>query len=331
MDTDYKAAIYSRKSKFSGKGDSTENQIEMCREYLKNKYGDSYDESNVFIYEDEGFSGSNLNRPQFIKMINDAKNKVFDTIICYRLDRISRNISDFAKLMNDFESWGIDFISLKEQFDTSSPMGRAMMYITSVFSQLERETIAERIKDNMYELAKDGRWLGGITPTGYRSIKHEKLNEKNGKKKYYYSLEIIPEEIEIVNEIFSAFLKNRSLSKTVAQINAKNILTKNKKIFSCVTVRSILENPVYAKADKTLYKFLEGKHVTIFSSKESFNSLNGIMAYGKTLQKSGKANKKLDYSQWIVSVGQHNGIIDGKAWIIVQNLLNPSGVVTKNN
>ena len=87
----------------------------------------------------------------------------------YRLDLISRNIGDFAELIEDLGDRHIDFISIREQFDTSSPMGRAMMYIASVFSQLERENIAERIRDNMYELSKTGRWLGGTTPTGYAS------------------------------------------------------------------------------------------------------------------------------------------------------------------
>ena len=78
-------------------------------------------------------------------------------------------VGDFAKLIEDLGDRHIDFISIREQFDTSSPMGRAMMYIASVFSQLERETIAERIRDNMHELSKTGRWLGGTTPTGYAS------------------------------------------------------------------------------------------------------------------------------------------------------------------
>ncbi len=90
-------------------------------------------------------------------------------MVCYRLDRISRNIGDFANLIEELNELHISFISIKEQFDTSSPMGRAMMYIASVFSQLERETIAERIRDNMLELSKSGRWLGGNTPTGYTS------------------------------------------------------------------------------------------------------------------------------------------------------------------
>lgn len=113
-------AIYSRKSKFTGKGESIENQIELCRKYIKVHY----DEADILIYEDEGFSGSTLKRPQFEKMMNDAKNKKFSVIICYRLDRISRNISDFANLIEQLNSMNISFISIKEQFDTSSPMGR---------------------------------------------------------------------------------------------------------------------------------------------------------------------------------------------------------------
>lgn len=147
--SDKKYVIYSRKSKFTGKGESIENQIELCRGA---HFGEGF-ASSAFVYEDEGFSGGNLERPKFKKMMADSREMNFAAIVVYRLDRISRNIGDFAKLIEDLGERGIDFISIREQFDTSSPMGRAMMYIASVFSQLERETIAERIRDNMSELA----------------------------------------------------------------------------------------------------------------------------------------------------------------------------------
>ena len=161
-------AIYSRKSRYTGKGESIGNQIDLCREYIRTHYGDAAAEHAV-VFEDEGFSGGNLNRPDFKKMMTAAKDRKFKAIVVYRLDRISRNISDFSSLIEELGRLGIDFVSIRESFDTSSPMGRAMMYIASVFSQLERETIAERIRDNMHELAKTGRWLGGTTPTGYAS------------------------------------------------------------------------------------------------------------------------------------------------------------------
>ena len=179
---DDRIAIYSRKSKFTGKGESIGNQVELCKDYIRTHYGDRAAESSI-IYEDEGFSGGNLNRPGFRKMMEAAKERKFKMIIVYRLDRISRNISDFSGLIEELSHLDIAFVSIKEQFDTGTPMGRAMMYIASVFSQLERETIAERIRDNMHELAKTGRWLGGITPTGYgsESIKSVTVDGKTKK------------------------------------------------------------------------------------------------------------------------------------------------------
>ena len=115
-----KIAIYSRKSRFTGKGESIENQIELCRQYIHIHFTDIKDE-DILIYEDEGFSGGNTERPQFKKMMKDAREHDFSAIVCYRLDRISRNIGDFAKLIEELNALQISFVSIKEQFDTSSP------------------------------------------------------------------------------------------------------------------------------------------------------------------------------------------------------------------
>ena len=143
----------------------------------------------------------------------------------YRLDRISRNISDFSGLIEELNRLGIDFVSIRESFDTSSPMGRAMMYIASVFSQLERETIAERIRDNMHELAKTGRWLGGTTPTGYTS-EAVKTVTVDGKSKRACKLKLIPEEADIVRTIYDLYLQTDSLTNTEAELLRRRILTK---------------------------------------------------------------------------------------------------------
>ena len=166
-------AIYSRKSKYSDKGDSVGNQIEIAMKYIKEHFPlDKYD-VEIVIFEDDGFSGGNIDRPKFKEFLIEENKKPFNILICYRLDRISRNIADFSSLMNNITELGTSFVSIKEQFDTKTPMGRAMMYIASVFAQLEREVITERIRDNMIELAKTGRWLGGLTPTGYTSKRIE--------------------------------------------------------------------------------------------------------------------------------------------------------------
>ena len=135
-----KYAIYSRKSKFTGKGESIDNQITRCKEYLKFHY-DIDDEDSIIIFEDEGYSGKNTNRPQFQIMLDACKRKEIKVIICYQLDRISRSVKDFSILSDQLAEWGISFVSVKESFDTSTPMGKAMMMITSVFAQMERENL----------------------------------------------------------------------------------------------------------------------------------------------------------------------------------------------
>ena len=192
--------IYSRKSVYTGKGESVENQAEMSRQYIFSKFGNE-EECNIVVYEDEGFSAKNTKRPAFQKMIRDMKEDKPDYVVCYRLDRISRSVSDFSALIEELNDMGISFLCIKEEFDTSKPMGKAMMYIASVFAQLERETIAERVRDNMLMLARTGRWLGGNTPTGFTS---EKVRDViiDGKEKTSCRLKFDNEEIEKVKIIF---------------------------------------------------------------------------------------------------------------------------------
>ena len=161
-------AIYSRKSVLTGRGESIENQVELCRSYLAAHYPGVRPEE-VAVYEDEGFSGNDFQRPQFRRMLEDIRRARPEALVCYRLDRVSRSVGDFADLIRRLEGWGVAFLCIREKFDTSTPMGKAMMYIASVFAQLERETIAQRVRDNMCLLARTGRWLGGTTPTGFRA------------------------------------------------------------------------------------------------------------------------------------------------------------------
>lgn len=311
--------IYSRKSKFTGKGESIENQIEMCRQYIATHY--SQEEADAaLVYEDEGFSGGNLERPKFKKMMSDSQKIKFAAIVVYRLDRISRNIGDFAKLIEDLGNRDIDFISIREQFDTSSPMGRAMMYIASVFSQLERETIAERIRDNMHELSKTGRWLGGTTPTGYESESITNVTV-DGKTRKACKLKIIPDEINLVKLIFDKFIETGSLTKTDQFLMQGRYKTKRGKTFTRFAIKGILSNPVYMIADEDAYNYLVENDVDLFSEKEAFDGKHGIMAYNRTLQRPGKATQEKPMNEWIVSVGKHKGVIPGAVWVQVQNLL----------
>lgn len=313
-----KIAIYSRKSKFTGKGESIDNQIEMCKEYA-NKHFDNIED--FFIYEDEGFSGGNTDRPEFQRLIRDAKKKKFNALICYRLDRISRNVSDFSGTIEDLNKQNIAFISIKEQFDTSTPMGRAMLYIASVFAQLERETAAERIRDNMMQLAKTGRWLGGKTPTGYESEAIVSI-DNSMKERKMFKLSPIKEELEIVKLIYDKYLQFQSLSQLETYFLQNNIKTTNNRDYQKYTLRTILTNPVYAKASLEVYDYFYSNDAQICNDTSEFNSKHGLMVYNKNLVKKGQSVKTKDIDEWIVAIGKHKGIIEGKDWVMVQNILN---------
>lgn len=314
------AAIYSRKSKFTGKGESIENQIELCREYCKNNLRDK-NITDFLIYEDEGFSGKNIHRPQFQKMLIDAAAKKFDILICYRLDRISRNVADFSTLINKLHQLEIGFVSIREQFDTTTPMGRAMMYIASVFAQLERETIAERVRDNMLELAKTGRWLGGTIPLGYTSLPITYIDE-DMKERKMVKLKQVPEELKTIKTIFKKYLELKSLSQVETYALQNNLKTKRGANFSKSNIKIILNNPVYVKADDSIIIYLKSKGITTCGIPDGEH---GILTYNK--QKSivtddGRTIRNTrDTSEWIAAVSSQKGIIEADKWIEVQKIL----------
>ena len=320
-------AIYSRKSKFTGKGESISNQIDRCRDHISAHYGASA-LARAIVYEDEGFSGKTLERPGFQAMMQAARARELSAVVVYRLDRVSRNIGDFSHLIEELSRLDVAFVSIKEQFDTNTPMGRAMMYIASVFSQLERETIAERIRDNMHELAKTGRWLGGVTPTGYTSESVKRITV-DGRQKKSCQLKLLPEEAARVRLIYDLFLESGSLSSTEAALLKLGILTKNGKPFTRFSIKAILQNPVYLIADQRAYRYFLQNKADLFSDESAFDATHGILAYHRTDQTSGKATVYLPVSDWIVCVGGHPGIIPSDRWILTQARLARSGSRTK--
>lgn len=327
MKKNVRIAIYSRKSKYSDKGDSCKNQIELAMEYIKNHYPSNEYNVEVILYEDEGFSGGNIERPEFQKMLKEENINPFDVLICYRLDRISRNIADFSNIMNELTRLHTDFVSIKEQFDTRTPMGRAMMYIASVFAQLEREVIAERIRDNMIELAKTGRWLGGETPTGFNSERYDLINiyEKNNdntlERKSKKACKLVENENErkVIETIFKKYLEIKSLNGTESYLIQHNILSRKGVYFATGRIRTILTSLVYATYDEDMEKYLKSKGITIFVDDERKGKYGryGLIAYNK---QDGHRNCN-DMSEWIVAVGLHPGYIKGADWIKIQQLI----------
>ncbi len=311
-------AIYSRKSKYTGKGESIENQIEMCREYIFNHIPNIRHE-DITVYEDEGFSAKTLDRPQFQKMLKDAAKAPFDYVVCYRLDRISRSVSDFSALIEDLARRKTAFICIKEQFDTSTPMGRAMMYIASVFAQLERETIAERVRDNMLMLARTGRWLGGTPPTGFTSEKVEEIILE-GKTKSSCKLKWNLTEIRTVKTIFAKFMELGTLSGVSKYLIKNNIRARSGQFFSLPGLKEILSNPVYCMADKAARDYFLSKGSDVCFEEAQCSGKAGLLAYNKRDYTKKNAPRQ-DENRWIIAIGKHKGIVSGKNWSAIQEIL----------
>ena len=304
-----KAAIYSRKSIFTGKGESIENQIEMCKDYYLRHYGSDVD---FIIYEDEGFSGGNTKRPKFQEMLSDIKLKKFDTLICYRLDRISRNVADFSSTLELLQDNNIDFISIKEQFDTSTPMGRAMVYISSVFAQLERETIAERVRDNMLQLAKTGRWLGGQEPFGFKSEKIIYIDE-NFNERSLMKLSPVKDELEVVKLIFDKYLETNSITQVTNYLQDNLYKGKNGGDWGTTQVKKILSSAIYVISTEETHNYLKSLGINVYGEPNG----NGYLSYNKTR----KMIFDRDITEWIYAVAKHKGVIDSKTWLTVQSIL----------
>ncbi|MDR0957881.1 MAG: recombinase family protein [Clostridiales bacterium] len=314
-----KTAIYSRKSRASEKGESIQNQIDMCKQYAKLNF--TTGESAFEVYADEGFSGGTTNRPAFNRLLNDIKSGEISALICYRLDRISRSVMDFSEILEELNSRNITFVSVTERFDTSTPVGRAMLYIASVFAQLERETITERIRDNLAKLARSERWLNGKPAFGFKTEKQSFVDE-SGNKRNFTKLIHDEQALETIRLIFDKYLELRSLGKLSLYLEEKRIFTNRNSNFAVTPLKHILENPVYVISDESIYTYFSELGCDIASAKEDFNG-NGLLihrkySFGKGANKKQKVN---DFKYWIIAIGTHKGIISSKTWLETQSII----------
>lgn len=295
-------AIYARQSIDRPDSVSIETQVNQCRKFTA-------EESRV--YADAGYSGKNINRPEFERMLKDIKNGKLTAVISYRLDRISRNIIDFANLLNTFEKHGVQYISATEQFDTSTPMGRAMIYIVMVFAQLERETIATRILDNYRFRSMRGLFMGGNTPFGYDSRrilldgKKTSMLEPNG-------------QAEVLRDIFRRFSSKESMIGICHELNRKGIKTAKGNLWSGNAVRRVLRNISPCCADGRLYDYLTAAGYSIANSRDEFDGQHGMCLFFKNKNR----NQITDISDQIAVVGLHQPLISSEQYLHAQQILN---------
>ncbi|MDR2183397.1 MAG: recombinase family protein [Clostridiales bacterium] len=328
---DRRVAIYVRKSKITESGKGIEIQKERCASLARSHFDAA--EGDILIYEDEGKSGFYADRPRYRAMLKDIEADKIKAVICYKIDRISRRTVDLLNLVQQMQQKGVAFVSVSDrELDTSSKTGKIMISMLSAIAEFERDIIAERIADNMYELAKEGRWLGGKCPLGYRSQKE--TTAVNGRKTRVNHLAPVEEGQRAVKRLFELFLQTSSLKGTAARLNDEGHKTGTGNSFTPVAVKNILQNPVYAVADADMRGYFMSFGITVWADAEDFDGARGIMAYNKTEQfkEIDRDSKALDpkYTQrmlrrdikdWVVSVGKHRGIISGADWIKAQGLI----------
>ncbi|MGM0215425.1 recombinase family protein [Enterococcus sp. AZ109] len=244
-----KTAIYVRVSTLeqAEEGYSIEEQIDKLSKYCEIK---NWSISN--IYRDGGYSGSNIERPAMKRLISDAKKEKFECVLVYKLDRLSRSQKDTLYLIEDvFANKGISFVSLNENFDTSTAFGKAMIGILAVFAQLEREQIKERMNMGKLGRAKSGKAMGwSRVPFGY-----------------FYEDDIYkidPLQAPIVQQIFKEYLAGSSITKLIDKLNQEGHIGKDVK-WSYRALRMILGNPIYAGYVSYQNQLFEGQHEPLIS------------------------------------------------------------------
>ena len=248
------------------------------------------DEYNFLEYEDKGLSGYYSDRPDFQRMLHDIEMGKIRAVVCYKLDRIGRKTSDLLRLLDFLGKHKVDLLICSNNINTASGVSKIFIQIFAVVAEFERDTLTERITDNMMELAKDGRWLGGNTPTGF-TVRRVKTGSGKNKSAYSY-LESIPEEKAMIQKLYEIFASTRSIKKTADKMNELGYRTKVGSKFNSSTTRLLLKNPVYCAADESAYNYFLEHNGGLCGDISDFDGQHGISAYNKTDQEKFEAFKR---------------------------------------
>ena len=287
-------AVYARQSIDKADSISIETQIERC---LFEVGGEPYQ-----IYSDRGYSGKNTDRPQFQEMLEAVRKGEICCVVCYKLDRCSRSILDFSQLMNLFQKYDVEFISCTEKFDTTTPMGRAMLNICVVFAQLERETIQQRITDAYHSRCKKGYFMGGRIPFGYSIVPCY----LEGKKTSRY--QTVEDEAEILKQIYSIYQSpHASLADVVLGLKELNIPNPRRSdgLWVRPHIARMIKNPIYVMANEQIYDYFTQLGTVTDNQREDYIGFNGCYLYN------------IEQEMHLV-LAPHQGIIPSDVWLRCQ-------------
>lgn len=292
-------ALYARQSVEKVDSISIENQLEYCRHEAR---GNPCRE-----YIDRGYSGKNTNRPAFEQLLADVRQGKVARVIVYKLDRISRSILDFANMMQLFQQHRVEFVSSTERFDTSTPIGRAMLHICIVFAQLERETIQKRVTDAYYSRCKKGLYMGGRVPYGFA----RQQTVLDGVRTSMFVP--VPQEARQVQLIYSLYADPaNSLGDLVRYLNVHGHKQLRGGMWSTARLSEMLRNPVYVRADAAVYAFFKEQGAQILNPAADFTGYNGCYLYKGA---GGEGRSPSDLSGREVVLAPHEGLVSSRDWL----------------
>lgn len=298
MKKQIRCAIYTRKSSEEGLEqdfNSLDAQREACEAYIRSQMHEGW----ILIekqYNDGGFSGGNMERPAFKELLEDIEKDEIDIVVVYKVDRLTRSLMDFAKIVDVFDKHETSFVSITQHFNTTTSMGRLTLNILLSFAQFKREVTGERIRDKFAASRKKGMFMHGITPIGY--IKKDGI--------------LIPdkEQIDKVRHIFEKYLEFKSVSKLQKYLKENKIHTRTDKEFVKGNLYNILRSKIYIGKIPHKDEVHEGLHEGIIDEK-LFNKVQKILD-----ENSVKANN---------SVGaKHFSLLSSKLFDDKNNIMSPS-------
>ena len=259
-----RCAIYTRKSTEEGleqSFNSLDAQRDSCEAYIKSQTHEGW-KILTKHYDDGGYSGGTMNRPAFQELLKDIEQDKIDIVVVYKVDRLTRSLMDFSKIVDVFDKHNTSFVSITQHFNTTTSMGRLTLNILLSFAQFEREVTGERIRDKFAASAKKGLWITGATPLGYK--------KDNG------ALVEDTEQSWKIQIIFGKYLELKSVAKLKFYLDENEVHTRSDKKFSKGNLYHLLSNKVYIgkiTKDNNIY---EGKHDAIIST-EIFNQVQKLL------------------------------------------------------
>jgi DNA invertase Pin-like site-specific DNA recombinase len=258
-----RCAIYTRKSSEEGLGqdfNSLHAQREACEAFIKSQTGEGWRLVKT-AYDDGGFSGGTMERPALQRLLEDIRSRLIDVVVVYKVDRLTRSLADFAKMVELFDSHAVSFVAVTQQFNTTTSMGRLTLNVLLSFAQFEREVIGERIRDKVAASKRKGIWMGGALPLGYE-VHERKLVVNHG-------------QAQTVRQILKRYLELGSVRLLKQDLSRRGVVSAVKesrhgnrsggKPFSRGALYYLLSNPIYVGEIRHKQERYPGQHEPIVS------------------------------------------------------------------